>query len=236
MRYRTADNMAGRGWWRRVVRSVAAGVGVALVAAGAPLVTAPTASAHPCHLAEGFLGPHNHTRCEHMDLRAYDFTGKDLSWGIFTGSNFSGMHLSNVNLSHANLKYAQLRGVKFIHSLLARVKLQHADLEDLVRDVHTTQLTELTNGSLLISSNVSDTRMMPKSYWPGPIVTVQQLWANTRPIRGTHLINCHQYRGITVQFTAANSPYTIRCEFTDDAGSVKSYGSMQLTVTRHRTA
>jgi uncharacterized protein YjbI with pentapeptide repeats len=98
--------MAGQQWRRRVMRHAAAGLGVTLLALGAPLVSAPSASAQGCTLEP-------YTNCRGQDLTKVDFTGADVRHGDFTGANFSGMTLRRVDFNKAKLDGANLSDVTF---------------------------------------------------------------------------------------------------------------------------
>jgi hypothetical protein len=229
MRLRT-NAMARQQWWRRVMRPAAAGLGVALVAAGAPLVAAPTASAQydTCEVKK-YPSSTKHTVCMNKTLRTEDFDHQDVRWGEFNGSIFSGSkRLYDVNLVFANLSNADLRDVEFDKTSVAGGTLENANLEG----------ASLTNDSTLAQANVGKSSMMPKASWPGSWVTTEMLLedAKARLVTGTHIIGCEdtddKHR---TKFVANEGPFktfNVLCEFTDKDKSWQrpAYGRMRLQV------
>jgi hypothetical protein len=156
-------------WRYTVLRCAVVGFGGLLVAAALPLVSAPPASANPCTIVSDPSEDH-HTVCVGKDVRAQDFTRKNLKWADFRGSNFEGMKLWFVDLRYAKLgpepeshKKTNMRSVQFLGSYLSG-----ADMTDAVLDG--ASIIDTSTGGAVFTG----TQLMPPRLTKIPLEIIRQ--------------------------------------------------------------
>jgi hypothetical protein len=206
--------MTGQQWRQRTMRHAAAGLGVALVAVGAPLAAAPTASAqHPCLVKPLTNGVHSGFDCQGQYLRNHNLNGMQLNGGYFVNANFSGMHLKGVNFTGATLNDANFQGTTFDNVTLVDAELIGAKLEG----------AKINKTSNITRANVTKTVMMPaRAGWHVWPVTQKMLKEEAHPITGTYLYRCLENslyltgedgKGFPRRPTGRATTYSITCHF-----------------------
>jgi uncharacterized protein YjbI with pentapeptide repeats len=187
----------------KVLRRAGGGLTALLVAAGAPLVGAPLASAETCTVVPG-----KPTVCRDMVITA--ITGKDLTKADFTGSTFHKLDLLGVKLDGAIMT-----GVVFQETRIKKASMKGARLNGAVLRMSALDATDITGTQLMPHQELGSDKLTMKLASGQTKVTSDMLALKTRLIESATFKGCHDTNNKSLQefgVTPADHPASITCE------------------------